>query len=177
MARTRPVGQEPLGRPVGADRRVERLGQGLVEQVQVDHVEPELARAHVKPVECRVVTVVADPELGPDEQLGARDAARGDRRTDLALVEVRRRRVDHPVADAQRLLDGRLGLLGRRLEHAEPERRQLDAVVEGEGGLGVGGHGRTLQGRGRVGGAGGAAHEAPPTGTRLLMARRSSIAT
>ena len=67
-----PLGEQPLGRPVRVDRRVEGLGQRLVQQVQVDGVEAELAGAHVERVQRSVVAVVADPQLGLDEQLGPR---------------------------------------------------------------------------------------------------------
>ena len=45
-------------------------------------------------------------------------------------TDVRRSRVDHSVAGAQGLLDGRLRHLGRRLEHAEAECGQVDVVIE-----------------------------------------------
>ena len=48
------------------------------------------------------------------------------------LVQVRRRGVDHPVADAQGLLDRLLRDVGRRLEDPEAEGGQFDSVVEGE---------------------------------------------
>ena len=54
MARTRPSFKEVLQRPVGLDGRVEVLGQRLVQEVEVDRVDPQLARAHVERMERRV---------------------------------------------------------------------------------------------------------------------------
>jgi len=91
---------------------------------------PELAGAHVERMEHSVVAVIGDPYLRLDEQLGPIDAACGDRGANAGLVEVRGGRVDHPVPDPQGLLDGRPGFVRRGLEDAEPERGQLDAVIE-----------------------------------------------
>jgi hypothetical protein len=100
-----------------------------VEQVEVHCVEPELAGAHVECMQCPVIAVVTDPDLGLDEQLRPIDPTGGDRGADLGLVEVRGCGVDHPVPDSQRLLDRCLGLVRRSLEDAKPQRGQLDAVV------------------------------------------------
>lgn len=46
-----------------------------MEQVQVHVVQPELAQARVEGAEATLVAVVADPQLGLDEQLCAGDPA------------------------------------------------------------------------------------------------------
>ena len=130
IARARPSSRKPLESAVRADRRVEVLGQRLVEQVEVHRVQPELAGAHVEGMEGSVVAVIGDPYLRLDEQLGPIDAACGDRGANLGLVEVRGGGVDHPVPERQGFLDRGLGFARRGLEDAEAERGQLDAVVE-----------------------------------------------
>jgi hypothetical protein len=84
-------------------------------------VEPRPAQARVEAGLRGVVAVVADPQLGGDEDLVAVDAGAADALADLALVVVGGGRVDQPVAVPQRGLDGGLGLLGRAPEDAEAE--------------------------------------------------------
>ena len=74
MARTLPSASSCLERPVGLEGAVESVGQGLVEDQQVDLVDAELAGALVEAVQGLVVAVVADPDLGLDEDLVAVDA-------------------------------------------------------------------------------------------------------
>jgi hypothetical protein len=62
--------------------------QRLVEDEQVDLVDAELAGALVEPVQGLVVAVVADPDLGFQEDLGAVDAGLGDGFADLSFVAV-----------------------------------------------------------------------------------------
>jgi len=127
------VGEERLGGLVGADRVLEVGRHRLVQQIQVDVFEPQPAQARVEAdVRC-VGAVVADPQLGGDEDLVAVDAGAADALTDLALVVVGGRGVDQPVAVAQRRLDGGCGLLGRALEHAQAERGHCDGVVQRQG--------------------------------------------
>ena len=92
------VGEQLLERPVGVEGAVERRGQRLVQDQQVDLVDAELAGALVERVQGRVVAVVADPDLRLDEHLVAVDAGPADGLADLALVAVRGGGVDVPVA-------------------------------------------------------------------------------
>src|SRR5437870_11290204 len=108
--------EQVLGGSVGVDGAVEVLWKRLVQQVQVDRVEPELSHADLEAVKRSVVPVVADPQLGLDEQLGPFDAAGRDGRAYLALIQVRGRRVNQAVADADGLLRRRLGDIGWSLE-------------------------------------------------------------
>ena len=134
--RARPaVGEERLGGLVGADRVLEVGRHRLVQQVQVDVVDAEPAQAGVEADLRGVVAVVADPQLGGDEDLVAVDAGAADALADLALVVVGGGRVDQPVAVAQRGLDGGDGLLGRALEDAEAEGGHRDAVVQLQAGV------------------------------------------
>src|SRR6478735_6320590 len=64
-----PVRQQRLQRLVGADRLVEVGGQRLVQQEQVDLLDPELAGTLVERVQGLVVAVVADPDLRLHEDL------------------------------------------------------------------------------------------------------------
>ena len=104
-----------------------------MEEEEVDVVEAEPAQAAVDADERLVVAVVADPELGRDEHLGAVDAGAADRLADLALVAVGGGGVDQAVAGRDRGLDGADRLLRRALEDAEAEHRHLDAVVQRHG--------------------------------------------
>jgi hypothetical protein len=93
------VGQKVLERFVG-DGAVERGGQRLVQDQQVDLVHPELAGALVESVQGLVVPVVAVPDLGLDEDLGPADAGAADGLAGLPFVGVGGCGVDelpHPV--------------------------------------------------------------------------------
>ena len=124
------VGQQLLQGAVCLQGLVEFRRQRLVQDQQVDLLDAELASALVEAVQRLVVPVVADPDLGLDEDLGAVDAGLGDGLADLALVAVRGGGVDVPVAGRQRGLDGRTGLLGRGLEYAQADGGDLYAVVQ-----------------------------------------------
>src|SRR3954469_4632682 len=128
------VRQELLERPVRFEGAVERRRQRLMEEQQVDLLDAELARALRERVQGRVVPVVADPHLRFEEDLVAGKAGATEAFTDLALVGVRGGRVDQPVPRREGGLDGTHGLRRRALEHAESNRRQLHAVVEGDRG-------------------------------------------
>ena len=100
---------------------------------QVDVVDGELAGALLEAVQCVVVSVVADPDLGLQEELRAVEVRAVDRLADLALVAVGSRRVDVPVPRAECGAHGAAGLVGGRLEDPQAERGHLDAVVERPG--------------------------------------------
>src|SRR4051812_6478256 len=105
--RARPaVGEERLGGLVRADRVVEVGRDRLVEQIEVDAVEAEPSQTGLEADLSGVVAVVADPQLGGDEDLVAVDAGAADALPHLALVVIGGGGVDQPVADAQRGLDG-----------------------------------------------------------------------
>ena len=72
------VGQERLQRAVSVEGPVERAGQRLVEDQQVDLLDAELAGALLEGVQRLVVAVVADPDLRLDEDVGAVEAGGGD---------------------------------------------------------------------------------------------------
>jgi hypothetical protein len=80
-----------------------------------------------------VVSVIADPDLGLQEDLRPVHVGAVDRLADLALVAVSRRGVDVPVTGAEGTADGVPGLVGRCLENPQTEGGNLDAVVESEG--------------------------------------------
>jgi hypothetical protein len=93
-----------------------------VQDQQVDLVDSELARALLETVQRLVVAVVADPDLGLQEHLRPVHIRTVNRLSHLALVTVSRRRVDVAVAGVQCGLDGRQGLVRRRLKDTEAKR-------------------------------------------------------
>jgi len=64
------VAEQRLQRQVRRQRLVELRRQRLVQDQQVDLVDAELARALVEAVQGLVVAVVADPDLGLQEDVG-----------------------------------------------------------------------------------------------------------
>ena len=106
--------------------------QRLVQDQQVDLVDAELAGALVEGVQRLVIAVVADPDLGLQEDSRAADLGRVHRFADLALVAVGGGGVDVAVAGVERGGDRAARLVGRCLEDAEADRRHLDAVVQGD---------------------------------------------
>ena len=124
------VGEQRLQGAVGLQGPVERRRQRLVQDQQVDLLDAELAGALLEAVQRLVVSVVADPDLGLQEDLRAVQAGAVHRLADLALVAVGRGGVDVPVPGVERGADGVAGLVGGRLEDAEAEGGHLDAVVQ-----------------------------------------------
>jgi hypothetical protein len=94
------AGDQCLEGAVGLQGAVERRGQRLVEDQEVDLVDAELAGALLEAVQCLVVSVVADPDLGLQEDLGPVQVGALDCLSDLALVAVGRGGVDVTVAPA-----------------------------------------------------------------------------
>ena len=117
------VGEQRLQGTVGLQRPVERRGQRLVQDQQVDLLDAELPGALLEGVQRLVVSVVADPDLGLQEHLRRSSLGAVDRLADLALVAVGRRGVDVPVPGAERGADGISGLVWGRLEDAEARGR------------------------------------------------------
>ena len=114
-------GEHLLDRLVCADGAVELARHRVVQQEEVDVVDAEPPQAAVEADECLVVAVVADPELGDDEDLAAVDRGASDPLADLALVAVCGGGVEERVAVRDRGLDRNGRLLRRALEDAEAE--------------------------------------------------------
>ncbi|GAB3285069.1 hypothetical protein GCM10027456_80320 [Kineosporia babensis] len=91
------LGQQPLQRLVCLDRALEPVGGGLVQDQQVDLLDPELAGGLVESVQSSLEAVVADPDLGLDEDFRAIDAGSPQTFADLTLVAVGSGGVDVPA--------------------------------------------------------------------------------
>ena len=59
-----PVAKQRLQGPIGLQGRLELRRQRLMQDQQVDLVDPELAGALLKTMQCLVKALVADPDLG-----------------------------------------------------------------------------------------------------------------
>lgn len=129
------VREQPLERAVGVDRAVEEVRCDLMQDEHVDLLEAELRRRLLEGVEGPVVAVVGRPHLRLDHDVVAVDARGSQTLAHLALVAVRRGRVDVAVAGSDGRLDGSGRLVGRGLEDAEADRRQCDAIAEMHGGF------------------------------------------
>ena len=133
------VGQQRLQGAVGLEGAVERAGQRLVEDQQVDLLDAELAGALLEAVQRLVVAVVGDPDLRLQEHLGAVEAGGADRLADLALVAVGGGGVDVAVAGVERRSTASRVSSGGRLEDAEAEgghaRRRCSASGRGRAGV------------------------------------------
>ena len=125
-----PVGEQRLQGPVRLQGRLEVRRQRLVQDQQIDLVDPELAGALLEAVQGLVVAVVADPDLGLQEDLRAIQPRIADRFSDLPLVAVRSCGVNVSVAGRKRRLDRGSGLVSWCLEHPQTQRGHLDAVVQ-----------------------------------------------
>ena len=101
-----------------------------MDQVEVDEFELEPLEAVLEGVLRLLVAVVVVEALGRDEDLVAVEPRRAEGLADLGLVPVGGRRVDVAVAEIERAGDGLSGLGGVDLEGAEPELRDLGAVVQ-----------------------------------------------
>src|ERR1700761_544116 len=123
--------EQRLQRPVCLERLVEVGRQRLVQDQQVDLVDAEFAGALVEGVQRLVIPVVADPDLGLQEDRRTTALPRVHRFANLALVAVCGSRVNVAVAGAERGRDRAARLVRRWLEDAEADRGQRDAVVQG----------------------------------------------
>jgi hypothetical protein len=103
-----------------------------VQDQQVDLVDAELAGALVEGVQRLVKSVVADPDLGLQEDRRTATLRRVHRFANLALVTVRGGRVNVAVAGVERSRNRAARLVRRRLEDAESDRGHLDAVIQGD---------------------------------------------
>src|SRR5438270_11118712 len=127
------VREQGLQGAVSIQGPLERRRQRLVQEQQVDLVDAELAGALVEAVQRLVVAVVADPNLGLQEDVRAFQAGTLYRLADLALVSVACRRVDEAVAAFECRPDGVAGFVRGRLEDSKTERGHVDTVVESDG--------------------------------------------
>src|ERR1700734_2223063 len=78
------------------------------------------------------ISIVADPDLGLQEDRRTTTLRRVPRFPTLALVAFRGSRVNVAVAGVERGRDRAARLVGRCLEDAEADRGHLDAVVQGD---------------------------------------------
>jgi hypothetical protein len=85
----------------------------VVQEEQVDPLDPELGSALVERVQCLLVAVVADPDLGLNEDVVAVEARAPDRFANLAFVGVSGGGIDVAVADGERRFNGARCLLWR----------------------------------------------------------------
>ena len=120
-------------RPPGLDEVAGR-GGGPVDEVEVHMIQAEQSEALVHGPHGVVVAVIGVPDLGRDEQVGTRQAARRDSPTDAALVVVERGRVDVAVSALEGGEGGVRDDVVGHLPHAEADLRDGEAVVEREGG-------------------------------------------
>ena len=104
------------------------VAERLVDEVEIDVVQPELAQAALGAGPQVVGSQVLHPHLGRDPDLVAVDAGGREPAADLFLVLVHRGGVDVAVAGVQRVGHGLLGLAGVDLEDAEPDGGNLDAA-------------------------------------------------
>lgn len=114
---------------------VQVAGRGRpVNQVEVEVVQAQLGEAGVEGPQGGVVALVGVPQLGGDEQLLTGDPGGGEGAADTGLVAVDRGGVDAAVTGLQGGAHRGGGLVVGDLEDAEAELRDLDAVVESDGG-------------------------------------------
>src|SRR5664280_2634150 len=91
--------------------RLKSVGRAWCRNQQVDLVDTELGRAFLEAVKGLVVAVVADPDLGFNEDVIAGDAGAGESFADLLLVAVSGGSVDVPVAGRQGRVNSVAGLV------------------------------------------------------------------
>lgn len=106
------------------------VAEWLMEEHKVDIVRLELAEALVDRRFGLFVAIVGNPDLGDEENVGARNAALADGVADTLLVVVRLGRVHHPIADPKGVGNASLALSRRHLEDAISYLRHHDAVVQ-----------------------------------------------
>ena len=117
----------------GLDERV--LGRhGPVDEVQVQHVEAELAHGGVEGAQRRVVALFEVPQLGRHEDVLARHVGLGECPADAGLVAVDGRGVDVSVTRVQSQPDHALGDVVFDLPDAVAQLGDGVAVTEGDGG-------------------------------------------
>lgn len=114
----------------GAPRTVD-VAVRLVDQIEVQIVQPQLRHRLLERLSGRLITRVADPQFRGDEQLFAGNAAAMDGTSHGLLVAIGRGGVDRTVTDLQGVADRPFANLRvRNLINAEAEDRHFDAVVQ-----------------------------------------------
>ena len=123
----------PLGGVSGLERN-EGEGDGEVDEVEVEVVQPEVVEGALARVADVFLAVVGVPELGRDPEVLARAHAGGERGGDacanLALVAVIARAVDVAPAPRDGLADERRALIRGDLPRAEAEERHARAGAQ-----------------------------------------------
>jgi len=105
-----------------------------VQEVEVHAIQPQALLAHIERAKGVVVALVAVPQLGRHEDLLSRDAALSNRRSDIGLVAVHRRRIDVAIAERERLSHRCARLVSApRPKDAQPYRGHLDPIGERNG--------------------------------------------
>ena len=101
-----------------------------MQQIEVDVIQSEQLQRLVESAERVVVFVVLHPKFGGNEQVLPFQSAMADSKANLLLIEVGRCGVYHPIARLQRVTDDAFRFVRRYLEHADPDGRHHDAVVQ-----------------------------------------------
>jgi len=110
------LGEEGLEGAVGLQGPLERRGERLVEDQEVDLLDAEPSGAFGEAVQGLLVAIVADPDLGLQEDVRPVHLRGADRLADLALTAVGGGGVDVAEAGIECGRDGVPGLVGRRRE-------------------------------------------------------------
>src|SRR6516165_5279306 len=128
-----PLGEQLLGRLERGDGGLEIRRDRPMEKIEVEVLQAKLAEACLAGPKRPLVAVVADPQFGGDEKLGARDPAALDAFANLPLDRIGGGRVDKPVTRSYRGFNSTCNPLRfSAVQGAEAEGRHLDAVVQGE---------------------------------------------
>ena len=101
-----------------------------MDEEEVELIDSQIVESLGERVPRRLRLMVRIVELAGDEDLVARQAAVGDRGSDLGFVAVHLGGIDVPVADLQRVADRTIGVLGPHLVGAIPELRNQHPVVQ-----------------------------------------------
>ena len=145
------------------------VAEGLVDEQQVDVVGAQAAQGAVDGAGGALLPGVGDPHLGGQEEVLAGQSTGGDGRAHTLLVAVGLGGVDVAVADLEGLEHGALGLLRRGQEDAVADLRDVDAIVESDGGGGAVGHEFSFD-------AVGVSNLAPQAGAMSSLSRRAQLA-
>ena len=145
------------------------VAEGLVDEQQVDVVGAQAAQGAVDGAGGALLPGVGDPHLGGQEDVLAGQSTGGDGRAHALLVAVGLGGVDVAVADLEGLEHGPLGLLRRGQEDAVADLRDVDAIVQSDGGGGAVGHEFSFD-------AVGLSNLAPQAGAMSSLSRRAQLA-
>jgi len=101
-----------------------------VQQYQVEIIGTKLLQGHIDGLQRILIAIIANPDLGGEEQFLAIDAGILDALADFRLVEVRLCGVYMAVPGLDGLTHAALGIVLADLEDAVPDLRDFDAVDE-----------------------------------------------